>query len=306
MPISVEDPFDCSPVLPRHVKAALKRCSSNSKPGANGISYYHLKNLPCTHLFLASLYSKVLLLSNAAPPSWCMGNIVLTDKDGPNSDPSNFRPIALTSTIGKIFHKILASRLEAFLKKNSIIDTTAQKGFLTSMNGVMEHIAATTAIIENARSTQCPLYITFLDLANAFGSVSHQFIHDMLVHAQLPSPVVGYLQDLYSKLQAFVSTPDWCTDTFAVQRGVFQGDTLSPIIFLLCFDPVIKLATQHPSKGYVPSITIPDSESLPPVDATIYLLWDEEPSPEPTGWYKLVLSDSIDIAIIAIVKLLSR
>ena len=186
MPISVEDPSDCSPVLPRHVKAALKRCSSNSKPGANGISYYHLKNLPCTHLFLASLYSKVLLLSNAAPPSWCMGNIVLTDKDGPNSDPSNFRPIALTSTIGKIFHKILASRLEAFLRKNSIIDTTAQKGFLTSMNGVMEHIAATTAIIENARSTQHPLYITFLDLANAFGSVSHQFIHDMLVHAQLP------------------------------------------------------------------------------------------------------------------------
>ena len=154
MPIRVEDPFDCSPVLPRHVKAALKRCSSNSKPGANGISYYHLKNLPCTHLFLASLYSKVLLLSNAAPPSWCMGKIVLTHKDGPNSDPSNFHPIALTSTIGKIFHKILASRLETFLRKNSIIDTTAQKGFLTGMNGVMEHIAATTAIIENARSTQ--------------------------------------------------------------------------------------------------------------------------------------------------------
>ena len=193
MPISVEGPFDCSPVLPRHVKAALKRCSSNSKPGANGISYYHLKNLPCTHLFLASLYSKVLLLSNAAPPSWCMGKIVLTHKDGPNSS------------------------------------------------------------------------------------------------------VVGYLQDLYSKLQAFVLTPDWCTDTFAVQRGVFQGDTLSPIIFLLCFDPVIKLATQHSSKGYVPSITIPDSESLPPVDTTIYLLWDEEPSPEPTGWYKCkVLSHRVD------------
>ena len=58
---------------------------------------------------------------------------------------------------------------------------------------------------------------------------------------------------------------------------------------------MIKLATQHPSKGYVPSITIPDSESLPPVDATIYLLWDEEPFPEPTGWYKCkVLSHRVD------------
>ena len=151
------------------------------------------------------------------------------------------------------------------------------------------------AVVYLVRAACYSQYITFLDLANAFGSVSHQFICDMLVHAQLPTPVVRYLQDLYSKLQAFVSTPDWCTDTFAVQRGVFQGDTLSPIIFLLCFDPVIKLATQDPSKGYVPSITIPDSESLPPVDATIYLLWDEEPSPELTGWYKCkVLRHMVD------------
>ena len=113
---SVEDPFDGTPVLPRQVTAVLKKCSSNSKPGANGISYYHLKNQPCTHLFLASLYSKILLLNNAPPPSWCMGKIVPIHKAGSNSDPSNFRPIALTSTIGKIFHKILASGLEAYLR----------------------------------------------------------------------------------------------------------------------------------------------------------------------------------------------
>ena len=104
---SVEDPFDCTPALPRQVKAVLKTCFSNSKPGANGISYYHLKNLPCTHPLLASLYSKILLLNNAAPPSWCMGKIVPIHKAGSNSDPSNFSPIALTSTIDKIFHKIL-------------------------------------------------------------------------------------------------------------------------------------------------------------------------------------------------------
>ena len=290
MPVNIEEPFDCSPILPKHVKATLKRCSSSSKPGANGISYYHLKNLPCTHLFLALLYSNTLLHSNVAPPSWCMGKITLIHKDGSTSEPGNFRPIALTSTIGKLFHKILASRLEVYLRQNSIINTTTQKGFLTGMNGVMEHVASMSAIIENARNMQCPLYITFLDLANAFGSISHQLINDMLVHIQLPASIIGYLKDLYSKLQAFVSTPDWNTDTFSIQRGVFQGDTISPIIFLLCFEPLVKLASQYPSKGYVPRIPIPDSESLPPVDSTIYLFWDEEQSSEPTGWYKCRVS----------------
>ena len=55
-----------------------------------------------------------------------------------------------------------------------------------------------TAIIENVKNMQRPLYITFPDLATAFGSVSHQFIYDMLVHAQLLASVVGYIQDLYS------------------------------------------------------------------------------------------------------------
>ena len=140
----------------------------------------------------------------------------------------------------------------------------------------MEHMASMTAIIENARSMQCSLHITFLDLANAFRSISHQLTHDMLTHIQLPPPVLQYLGDVYSKIQAFVSTPDWNTDTFASHLWVFQGDTISPITFLHCFDPLVKLANQHSSRGHVPHIPIPDSESLPPVDSTIYLLWDME------------------------------
>ena len=100
------------------------------------------------------------------------------------------------------------------------------------MNGVMAHIASMTANIENARSMQYSLHITFLNLADAFGSISHQLIHDMLTQIQLPPPVVQHLGDVHSKLQAFVSTPDWNTDVFAIQRGVFQGDTISLIIFL--------------------------------------------------------------------------
>ena len=204
--------------------------------------------------------------------------------------PGNFWSIALTSTIGKIYHDILASHPESNLTQNSTIGTSTQKGFITGTNRVMEHMASMTAIIENARSMKCSLYIIFLDLANGFGSISHQLTHDMLTHIQLPPPVVQYLGDVFSKLQVFVSTPDWNTDAFASHLWVFQGDTISPITFLHCFDPLVKLANQHSSRGHVPHTPIPDSGSLPPVDSTIYLLWDVEPSPELVGWYKCRIS----------------
>ena len=87
------------------------------------------------------------------------------------------------------------------------------------------------SINENARSMKFSLYITFLDLANVFGSLSHQLIHNMLTHIQLPPPVEQYLGDMYSKLQVFVFTPDWNTAAFAIQLWVLQGETISIIIF---------------------------------------------------------------------------
>ena len=142
--------------------------------------YYHLKQLPCTHLILATLYSKILLTQHKCPPSWCIGKMILLHKKGPEHNTANYRPIALMSTIGKLFNKILANCLENYLLAYHFMSTTTQKGFLTGISGTMEHILATIAILENAKSLGLPLNITFLDLSNAFGSISHQLINDML------------------------------------------------------------------------------------------------------------------------------
>jgi len=73
-------------------------------------------------------------MSHSAPPVWSKAKIKLLFKGGDPKQPTNFRPIALTSTIGKLFHKILAIRLETFLYSNDLIDPSAQKGFLTGIN----------------------------------------------------------------------------------------------------------------------------------------------------------------------------
>ena len=128
--------------MPSIIKKVLRKRSSSSSPGDDGITYHHLKMMPLTHHFLATLFSKVLLCSHVPPILWTHAEIILIHKKGDTTDPANFRPNAVTSAIGELFHKILANRPECYLILNKMIDESLQNGFLSGVNGCTEHVFA--------------------------------------------------------------------------------------------------------------------------------------------------------------------
>ena len=284
-------PFDMSAITPGVVKRTLQKCSTSSSPGHDQLTYFHLRNLPCTHYFLATLFTKILLSEQEPPSSWFSAEIILIHKGGDPSQPGNFRPIALTSIIPKIFHKIIAKRLEHYLLSNNIFDPSLQKGFLSGVNGTVEHVFAISCILDNAINQGLPLAITFLDLKNAFGSIAHSLIRDMFDHMKLPSQITSYIMNGYSKLSAIVKTKKWSTPPFSIKRGVFQGDTLSPLIFLVAFNPLIQVCNTLSTCGFSLRLPIANSSGLPPVNSAIYVMWNETQSEEPSGWYYAVVCE---------------
>ena len=235
--------------------------------------------------FLATLFNK-LLKSGISPSSWSLARIRLVHKRDSTDIPGNFRPIALTSAVGKLFHKILAARIEQYLLSNSVVDTSVQKGFISNFPGIFEHIFSVSSILEAAFSTKSPLMMTFIDLNNAFGSVPHSYIFDMLRAIQVPASVVAYIRSLYSQLRAVVKCKSWTTSTIPICRGVFQGDTMSPIIFILAFNPLLRLAeVLNHGHGFHFKLMVPNSHNYPPINAYIYIKW-LEPNEEQPGWYR--------------------
>jgi hypothetical protein len=60
-----------------------------------------------------------------------------------------------------------------------------------------------------------------------------------------------YIISLYGTLKGKVRTGEWVSESFEFRKGVFQGDPLSPIIFLICFNPIIeKLKEVEDQHGY--------------------------------------------------------
>ena len=81
--------------------------------------------------------------------------------------------IALTNCIGKLYHLILAKRFTTYLTKNKYIDDKLQKAFLPGINGCIEHNIVLDELVKDAKHKKRTLHVTFVDLADAFGSVPH-------------------------------------------------------------------------------------------------------------------------------------
>ncbi len=65
-----------------------------------------------------------------------------------------------------------------------------------------------------------------------------------------PDLIQQYVKSLYSNLNAYVTGPSWNSNIFRFKRGVFQGDPLSPIIFLLAFNPILQYLKTEETHGY--------------------------------------------------------
>ena len=222
----------------------LKAKKATSAPGPDGLMYGLLKNTPCVHHFLATLFSQLLLETHDPPENWSRCRVTLIHKGGDTNLPENFRMISLTSCVSKVFHQILANRLVSYMTENRFIDPSVQKAFINGINGCVEHNQVLQEIISHSKSNKRTVHVTFFDLADAFGSVSHELISHSLKRFSVPDNVLLYIGNLYGRLQGSVKGNKWSSESFMFKKGVFQGDPLSPIIFLSCFNPLLEYLCQ--------------------------------------------------------------
>ena len=245
-------PYNLSPYTPRDIKHALYKKSNNSAPGEDEIVYQYLKKMPYIHKVLATAFTGIRN-NGKAPDSWGSSKVILIKKneEGPDDDPTNFRMISLTLNIGKLFHSLEAQQTISFMVSNKYLDPISQKAYIEGINGCIEHVTVIQEIIDDAKHNNKTVHITWFDLEDAFGSVSHMLIPLVMEYYNLPKQIISYICDLYSKLKGKVHTQNWETEVFNFLKGVFQGDPFSGVIFLIVFNPIIEyIKQQKASQGY--------------------------------------------------------
>ena len=178
--------------------------------------------------------------AHQVPKAWKHGFTILIYKKGDATDHANFRPITLEPVCAKVFTSFIRNRMYTYLLDNKYIETEIQKGFWSGISGTVEHTELLTCMINHARRYQRDLIVTLLDLRNAFGEVDHQFIQSILTYHYIPQEIKSLVTALYQDYTISIGTKEYVTNPILVRKGVLQGDCLSPLLFNMCFNTLIR------------------------------------------------------------------
>lgn len=235
-------PFPCDPPSLAQLQQTLRKCRNSSTPGPNGIPYVFYKRLPSLHRYLHGIFIRVWTEGDV-PVAWRVANMILLAKSKETHHPSLMRNIALSNVEGKLFFSLLASMLQSYMLQNSFFDGRSQKGFLPGVSGCVEHNSIIAEALRHAKQHKKDICLTFVDFANAFGSVRHALIQFALERYHIPLSVRALLHAYYDRLYAQVQTAEYSTEVFHYGIGVFQGCTASPVLFNMVMQ--ILLDTLH-------------------------------------------------------------
>ena len=144
----------------------------------------------------------------------------------------------LLSIPGKVLTRIILERLKAALDKRLRVE---QAGFRQDRS-CTDHIATMRIIIEQSPGWQTSLYKVFVDFQKAFDSVDRDVVWRLMYH-------YGFPPKFYEDATCQVIHDGKLTEPFSVQTDVRQGCLLSPTIFLMVVDWVMRQSTAGQRTG---------------------------------------------------------
>ena len=118
--------------------------------------------------------------------------------------------------------------------------TKIQKGFIQRLSGTLEHTYNLSYLIDQARIKHRSLTVTLLDLKNAFGEMDHMLIKTTLGYHHIPDFASDIILNIYNDCYTTILTKSYATDFIRVEKGVLQGDSLSPLLFNMVINTFIQ------------------------------------------------------------------
>ena len=115
-----------------------------------------------------------------------------------------------------------------------------QAGF-RKVRGTRDQIPNICYIMEKAREFQENIYFCFIDYAKAFDCVDHQKLWKILKVMGIPDHLICLLRNLYAGQEATVRTGHGTTDWFQIGKGVLPGCILSPCLFKLYAEYIMRI-----------------------------------------------------------------
>uniref|UniRef100_A0A4W2DKH4 RNA-directed DNA polymerase n=1 Tax=Bos indicus x Bos taurus TaxID=30522 RepID=A0A4W2DKH4_BOBOX len=225
-------------ILECEVKLALESITTNKASGGDGIPVELFQILKDDAVKVLHSICQHIWKTQQCPQDWKKAVFIPIPKKGNAKDAQTTRTIALISHAGKVMLKILQATLQQYVN-HKLPDV--QAGFRKG-RGTRDQIVNICWIMEKAREFQKIIYFYFIDYAKAFKCVDYNKLWKTLKEMGISDHLTFLLRNLYAVQEATVRNGHGTTDWFQIGKGVRQGCILSPCLFNLYAEYIMRNA----------------------------------------------------------------
>ena len=219
------------------VVRALKEAKAGKAPGMDGVRVEMLKEGGVTAVEWLMRVFNICFSLSVVPMDWVNACIVpLYKGKGDKYECRNFRGISLLSVVGKLYGRILINRIRE--KTESVIDEV-QCGFRRG-RGCIDQIFIVRQICEKYLAKNKDVYFAFLDLEKAYDRVDRDALWRVLRLYGIGGKLLEGVKSLYVNSSACVRVGNEVSECFPVKVGLRQGCVMSPWLFNLYIDGVVR------------------------------------------------------------------
>ena len=223
---------------------------------------------------IVKLFNKILL-EERTPNEWKRANIIPIPKTSDwEKNIDKTRPITLMETLRKIFSKAMTNRVEKICRTQNIL----RGNNCSVLKGTSTHSPITVIrnIMEDANQFRTTdLWIVLQDMRKAYDSVGWTPMEAALRRIKMNQGYINILKDLHCNRTSSIITAHGFTDPYTVQDGLDQGETHSPILWRIFYDPLLCAIGQLQNTKYkmqpVSGETSPAINHLAFVDDTVWI-----------------------------------
>ena len=233
--------MECKDLTVEEHRVNMTRAANWKSPEPHRLPNFWIRQFKSLHKPMAEAYSEIIK-DLKQTPDWLVERATnLLPKKEETWIPKNYRPIACLPTTFKILTSVITDRPYSHLEKEATM-TPEQRGGKKDCYGCKDQLMINNVILENCKKRKKNLSTVWIDYKKAFDSVPHSWILKCLQMYRIQPVLITFIEESMSQWKTNMTLVHkegvLETGPIRIKRGIFQGDSLSPLLFTMSLNPL--------------------------------------------------------------------